>query len=135
MADTFTVVTQYPTVEYLGGSKTQDVMAIGIVTKPSGIYTEFRVPQSIYSHSIVNATALGYANIYETAAGLDWVEGVQWSQVPSNGQLADQITFTVVSTSGNSSAQLSVLVLKLGPQLHQPQITALHNQLDAAEDL
>ena len=38
MAETFTVVTQYPTVEYLGGTQTRDVVAVGYTTKPSGIY-------------------------------------------------------------------------------------------------
>lgn len=136
MAETFDVVGQRPTTEFLGGSETRAAVSIGIRTKPSGIYVEFLVPRSVYSTEIVNAAALGWATIYETVAALPWVVGVEWSEVPQpSGQLGQTVTITVESTSGNSTDSMDVLVTKLGPQLHKPQINALHAKLDAIEAL
>lgn len=136
MAATYTIVTQYPTVEYLGGTQTQQVVAVGASTIPHGIYFEVRIPQSIYATDIVKATVEGTVPIYETLAGFANVTGVAWSQVPTAaGELADQVTITVSSTSGNSAGQLTYLVLDLGSGLHETEIEALHNELDATEAL
>jgi hypothetical protein len=136
MAATFQVVAQYPTLEFLGGTRTQQVMTVGIQTKPSGIYVEFRLPKLIYDDQHVNAAAIGWATIFETIATEDWVGGVEWAQRPTaGGQLQDVAVITVVSSSGNSSDTLTVPVTQLGPKLHQPQITALHEKLDSAEAL
>lgn len=136
MAATFTVVTQRPTVVSLGGTQTEQGIEVGVVTKPSGIYIEYTVPQKGYNANVVNAAALGWVTIYETVAGLDWVSGVTWGQQQdSSGNLQPNITITVTSTSGNSEGQLTYLVSQLGPKLHEAQIDALHNQLDDAEGL
>jgi hypothetical protein len=136
MATSFTVVTQYPGIDVLGGTQSQDVVFVGITTIPSGTYIEFPVPQSVYAANVVNAAAIGWATIVETVWTEDWVIGVQWTQLvnPSN-QLESALIITVGSTSGDSSAQLTVAIDKLGPKLQQGQITALHDQLDAAEGL
>lgn len=136
MADTFQVVTQRPTLIALGGTKTLPGVEVGIVTRPSGIDIEFTVPQKGYSAQIVNAAALGWADIYETLAGLPHVSGVAWGQEQdASGNLVPIATITVESTSGNSEGQLAYKVSDLGPKLHQAQIDALHSQLDAAEAL
>ena len=49
MADTFSVVTQYPTVEYLGGTQTRDVIAVVYTLKLSGLYFEARIPAADYT--------------------------------------------------------------------------------------
>lgn len=134
MAENFTVVTQYPGIDVIGGSQTQDVVFVGINTVPHGTYIEFPVIASVYSASIVEAAALGWATIIETVWGESWVVGVQWTQVVNaSNQLVSSVIITVTSSSGNSSATMTVPIQSLGPKLHQPQITALHNQLDAAE--
>lgn len=136
MADIFDVVAQYPTTQFIGGTQTQEVVAVGIVTKPSGIYVEFLVPQKGYSANVVDAAALGQATIFETVASLPAVAGVQWAQTQNAaGYLVEVVIITVASTSGNSSAQLTVPVVQLGPQLHKAQILALRKQLDDAENL
>lgn len=136
MADNFTVVTQYPGIDVLGGSQTQDVVFVGINTVPNGTYIEFPVLQSVYSAGVVEAAALGWATIIESVWAEKWVAGVQWTQVVNKAnQLVSSVIITVESSSGNSTAQLTVPISQLGPQLHQPQITALHNQLDDAEGL
>lgn len=134
MAETFDVVAQRPGTEFLGGTETRDVMFIGIVTKPDGIYLEFAVPVSLYP-AAVNAAALGWANIFETLAGLPHVAGVEWGQRVVNGQLQPQATITVASSSGDSTGQLTVLISSLGPKLDQAAIDKLHAQLDATEAL
>lgn len=134
MADTYSIVTQYPTVEFIGGTQTQDVSAVGILTKPHGVYAEFRVPQAGMTASIVNAAALGYADIYETLFTIPGVVGVAWSQQANAvNVLQDVVTITVASTSGNSTATLSVPLVDLGPQLHKPQIAALRKTLNEIE--
>ncbi len=136
MADTFDVVAQRPTTQFIGGTQTKDVIAVGIVTKPSSIYVEFLIPRTGYAASVVNAAALGYATIYETVAALPGVAGVQWAQDQNDaGYLVDVTVITVASTSGDSTATLTVQTPLLGPQLHEPQIIALRKQLDAAEKL
>lgn len=136
MATSFQVVTQYPGIDTLGGTQTQDVVFVGITTVPNGTYIEFPVPASVYSSGVVDAAAIGWATIIETVWTEDWVIGVQWTQVvsPSN-QLVSSLIITVGSTSGNSSATLTVPISQLGPKLHQAQITALHDSLDATEGL
>lgn len=136
MATSFTVVTQYPGIDVLGGTQTQDVVFVGIDTVPHGTYIEFPVPQSVYSSEVVNAAAIGWATIIETVWSEDWVVGVQWTQVVNAAnQLVPSVIITVTSTSGNSAGQLTVPFSQLGPKLHQPQITALHDELDATEGL
>jgi hypothetical protein len=136
MADTFTILTQRPTLISQGGNKSVAGVEVGMATHPSGIYVEFDVAEKGYSAQIVNAAALGWASIYETVAGLPNVAGVGWGQVQNTaGNLDTVVVITVTSTSGNSLAQLTVPVTQLGPKLHQAQINALHTQLDDAEAL
>jgi hypothetical protein len=134
MATNYVVVTQYPGIDVIGGSQTQDVVFVGINTVPHDTYIEFPVIQSVYSAGIVKAAAIGWAQIIEAVWDEDWVVGVQWTQVVNaSNQLVSSVIITVTSSSGNSTAQLTVPISQLGPQLHQPQITALHGQLDDAE--
>lgn len=138
MADpdfSLTIVTQNPTVEFIGGTQTQDVVVVGFVTNAHGIYAEARVIQSVYSATVARAAALSIATIVETIANLPNVAGVQWGQsTNTSGLLIDQVTITVASDSGNSSANLApIAITALGADLHQPQIEALAKQLTAAE--
>lgn len=136
MAATFDVVTQYPGVQTLGGTQTQEVVFVGINTKPSGIYVEFPVLKSVYKPTTVNAAALGWATIAETLAAEDFVSDVQWTQLVTAGsQLQPGWIITVESTSGQSAAQITVANSALGPKMDAGAIAALHKQLDEAENL
>ena len=66
MATSFKVVTQYPGIDSLGGTQTQDVIFVGITTVPNGTYIEFPVPASVYAANVVDAAAIGWATIVET---------------------------------------------------------------------
>lgn len=136
MADTYTILAQREDIEFLGGTLTRPVVSVSFQTKPHNIYAEFRIPRKDYLPRAVGAGALSYAAIYEGIAALDFVVGVQWSQVvTAASELADNVTITVASSSGNSTASLDVLLNALGPDLHAAQISALHDQLDNAESL
>ncbi len=123
-----------PGMEFLGGTNTRAVVIIEAHSTPSLIYFEALVAQAGYAANLARAAALGYAVIFETANALPHVAGVFWAQAPNAaGELQDQITFTVTSTSGNSEAQLTVPILALGAQLHEAQIAALATELDNTE--
>lgn len=131
----FHIVSQTATVEYIGGTKTQNVVVIGLVTNAHQVYAEARVPQSIYSAGVAKAAAQAPASIIEAVFSLANVVGVQWGQdVNPSGLLVDTVLITVRSDSGNSTGTLGPLVMaQLGPQLHNAQIQALNKQLTAAE--
>jgi hypothetical protein len=134
MADTYQVVVQYPTTEFLGGTNTQAVMAVGITTKPSEIYLEFRIPQKQYTAALVKDYGIGYSGTVEAVADIPGIDGMEWQQAPSaNGQLIDQMLVTVVSDSGNSSGTFVVPFGKLAPAFVTPMVKKLVGQLNAAE--
>ena len=136
MAADFQVVTQYPGLLAIGGTQTQNVVFVGITTSPSGIYVEFPVIQSVYSASVVDAAALGWATIAETLAKQPYVSGVQWTQIinPAN-QYVPAWVITVSSSSGNSAGQITIENQQLGPKLDATAIAHLHDELDKAEAL
>lgn len=125
-----------PGTEYLGGTQTRPVVFVSYKSQPSYIYFQVPVPQAIYSAAIAKAAAMGVATILETLNALPWVGGVSWGQLPTlGGELNSTATIEVVSTSGNSAALLGPWALvSLPPDLNQPKITALHNELDATEN-
>lgn len=136
MAPTWDHVTTSDDVEFLGGSQTRAVIVTGIRTKPSGIYLEVRVPRSSfdkYGAQVVNAAALGMANIFETLAKQPYIAGVQWGQAADHGQLQDVAILTVESSSGDSQATLTIPVVQLGPDLDHAAVAKLHGHLDDLE--
>jgi len=136
MAETFTVVTQYPTLEFIGGTQTQDVMAVGYRTVAHNVYFEVRIPRKGYTPENVNSTGIGYTGTIEEAFKNQNVIGAEWAQTPTAaGDLVDNIVYTVSSDSGNSTAQLVVPFRQLAPSLYDPKIAALVKSLNAAEAL
>jgi hypothetical protein len=108
MADTFSVVTQYPTLEFLGGTQTQDVMAVGYRTKAHGVYFEVRIPRKLYSAAIVHDYGIGYTGTVEQFFANPNVIGGEWTQTPTAaGELQDNMVYTVSSDSGNSTGQVT----------------------------
>jgi hypothetical protein len=133
---TYVVQTQYPTVNFLGGTQTQDAVAVGITTNGHGIYIEFRIPRSIYNATQVKDYSIGYTGTVESIAGVAGVAGVVWSQQPNAaGELTDYLTLTVVSDSGNSSANLAVPASQWDPTDVSPLVSKLVTQLNDAEGL
>jgi hypothetical protein len=134
MADNPRWLYAYPTVEFLGGSRTRDVMAVGYATTPHGVPFEVRLRKPDYLAGDALAAALAPQTIIETLFQFEPVADVDWSTVSSpRGALRDEVTIYVTSTSGESQDTLSVPVTELGPKLHEPQINALRAQLDKQE--
>jgi hypothetical protein len=136
MAETFEVVTQYPTLEFLGGTQTQDVMAIGYRSKATGVYWEVRIPRKTYTAANVNSTGIGYTGTIDAVMAAPGVIGGEWTQTPtSSGELQDNLVLTVSSDSGNSTAQLVVPFAGLAPSLTDPKVAALVKTLNDSEGL
>jgi hypothetical protein len=136
MAATWNVVTQYQGIDTLGGTKTVDVVFVGITTVPHGTYIEFPIDRSVYSPGVVGGAADTYAGIIEAIWREAWVDGVQWTQtVNASNQLQSALIITVRSSSGNSTASFQTTIQNIGPQLDTQQIDALHAELDAVEHL
>jgi len=131
----FTIVAQNSTVEYLGGTNTQPVVVVGVVTAVHNIYFEVRIPQAEYSATPPKAVATGYVPIYEDIANLPNVADVAWGQrTNASGLLVDQVTIIVQSASGLSTAQLGPIdVVNLGTTDHESEINALSKELTDGE--
>ena len=114
MAANYDILAQRPDTEWLGGGQTRQVMAVGIVTKPSGVYMEFRVAKPDYTPAVVRQDANGFAIVIEQLFDIPGVIGVQWSQVPgASGQLADVLDITVQSDSETATDTFTVPFAKL----------------------
>lgn len=130
----YDVVTQYPTVQFLGGTQTQDVVAVGITTRGHNVYVEFNIPRNIYSAQEVKNYATGYTGSVEQFFEVPGVTGVSWSQQPNaSGNLVPTLTFTVESTSGLSAATFSVPLASATDTLVKTRAAALRKELNDAE--
>lgn len=135
MAATYTVVTQYPTTEFLGGTQTRAVTAVGITTKPHDVYVEFRIPNTIYTAAEVGDYSLAYSAAIEAYFTVPGVLAVSWGQqVNAGGELNDIYTVTVQSDSGNSTAQFTTIDA-LAPADVAKKAEPLVAALNAAEAL
>lgn len=130
----YQVNTQYPTVEFLGGTQTQDVVAVGITTNGHGVYLEFRIPRSQYNAQQVKDYATGYTGTVEQFFAIPGIVDEQWSQQPNaGGNLVDTLTFTVQSDSGNSAATFSLPLAQATTDAVTKQAAALRSELNSAE--
>lgn len=135
MASTYEVITQYETVEFLGGTQTRPVIAVGVRTKEHGVYFEFRLPKGDYNAANVKNDANGFTIIYELLFDIPGVADVEWTQEPTtSGQLADHVIVYVVSSSGNSSASLDVPYSQFTQEIIAGKVKTLRGQLDAGEN-
>lgn len=136
MAEQYSIVTQYETVEFLGGTQTRPVMAVGVRTADHGVYFEFRLPKADYNAANVKNDAEGFSIVYELLFTIPGVSDVEWTQEPTNaGQLQDHVLVYVVSTSGNSSSSIDVPYSKFTQDYIAAQVKKLRTQLDNAEGL
>lgn len=133
MAD-YTIVTQYPDVEVLGGTKTQDVQRFGVVTGGHGVYFESSLPRKDATTKNIHDQANGFTIVYELLFTIPGVADVQWTQEPTaGGLLQDHVIVYVESTSGNSSAPLDFPYSQFNQDTIAPKVKALRASLDATE--
>jgi hypothetical protein len=134
MADTYDVITQYETVEYLGGTQTRPVIAVGVRTHVHGVYFEFRVDKKDYNSSVVRSDANGFTIIYELLFTIPGVTDVEWTQEPTSaGQLMDHVVVYFTSTSGNSSASIDFPYTQFTQDYIASRVAFAIEGLDAAE--
>src|SRR5580693_444419 len=103
------VVTQYPDIESVGGTKTQPVTVVGIETAAHQTYIEFRIPDSVYNETQVNDYGIGYSATVDQPYAWPGVVGVEWAQsANAANKLTDVLTIYVQSDSGRSQASVTV---------------------------
>lgn len=130
----YKIVAQYPTVEYLGGTQTQDVMAVGVQTNDHGVYFEFRLPKANYTAANVKSDANGFTIIYELLFEIDGVTDVEWTQEPTPaGELADHVVVYFTSSSGNSSSFIDFPYSQFTQDEISAAVGAARAELDDAE--
>lgn len=136
MAGDYRIATQYPTVEFLGGTQTRQVMAVGVFTVPSNIYFEFRIPRADYKADIVAQEAEGYSASLEADMQDPNIADITWFQSQqADGYLVDMATVYVVSDSGNSTANVDVPFGHTDPRYLIPHIQPTVDELNKAEAL
>src|SRR5690242_13818375 len=109
MANDYVVVTQYETVEFLGGTQTRPVIAVGVRTNGHGVYFEFRLAKKDYNSANVRHAPNGFTLVFEDLFAIPGVTDVEWTQEPTQaGQLEDHVIVYFVSSSGDSSASIDV---------------------------
>jgi hypothetical protein len=132
----YAIVTQYPGIDSLGGTQTQDVIFVGINARPGTAqetYVEFPVPTNQYP-ALVEATALGWAAIVQGIWSNEWVVGLQWTQlVNASNNLVTAWIIAVTSTTGNSTGTVTIENHALGPSTGGDKADALHDDLDSVE--
>lgn len=136
MAGDYRIGLQYPDVEFLGGTQTRPVMAVGVFTNPHNVYFEMRIPKTDYKAATVATYAEQYAANIEVAFQNPNVADIVWFQDQrADGYLVDMATVYVTSDSGNSTGTLDVLFGQLDLRYLDPKITALVATLNQAEAL
>jgi hypothetical protein len=134
MANNYTVETQYETTEFLGGTQTQQVIAVGVRTNLHGVYFEFRIPKADYSSAAVKSNANGYTIIYELLFTIPGVSDAEWGQEPTpGGQLEDHVTVYFASTSGNSTASIDFPYSQFAQDYIAARVGHAIEGMDAAE--
>jgi len=134
MANDYSIVTQYETVEFLGGTQTRPVIAVGVRTAVHNVYFEFRLPKADYNSANVQNDANGFTIIYELLFTIPGVVDVEWTQEPTvSGQLEDHVVVYVQSTSGNSSVSLDFPYSQFTQSFVAARVALALEQMDAAE--
>jgi hypothetical protein len=109
MADAYKIGPQYETTEYLGGTQTRAVIAVGVTTTLHNVYFEFRIPKRNYNSGNVKNFAAGYTAQYNLLFTIPGVVDTEWTQEPTlGGQLQDHVLIYFVSSSGISSASVDI---------------------------
>ncbi|HEX4672054.1 MAG TPA: hypothetical protein VH279_07285 [Solirubrobacteraceae bacterium] len=134
MANDYDVIVQYETVEFLGGTQTRPVIAVGVRTQVHQVYFEFRLPKGDYNSANVKNDATGYTIIYELLFTIPGVVDVEWTQEPTaGGQLEDHVVVYIESSSGNSTTSIDFPYSHFTQQYIAARVAFAINGLDNAE--
>lgn len=135
MANDYDVITQYETIEFLGGTQTRSVIAVGCRTHVHDIYFEFRIVKKDYNSANVHNDANGYTIIYELLFTIPGVVDVEWTQEPTQGgQLQDHVIVYIESTSGDSTTSISFPYSQFNQDYIAARVKFARTGLDNAEN-
>ena len=135
MAAGWQIVTQYPDIETNGGNAARDVMVVGTVTSPHGVYFERRYPRKTFSANVAQIDAKGFAIVFEDLFKIDGVEAVVWGQaLNAANQLYDEVSVYYSSTSGDSENFVVVPFRVLTQDFVATRVEAGRAVLDANEN-
>ncbi len=138
MAAQYTVVSQNRTVQVLSQSQVNDVMEVGAVTIPHGVYYQVEVPYPDWLAGYSDFALSGQAAFIEGAFAEPYVVGAASAQDvdPASGLLVNYVDFTlrIASPAGTSGVQQttarinpSVLPLAIDYNvIFAPYLTALN---------
>jgi len=134
MAETYSIVTQYPDIDTRSGAVARDVMVVGTVTDAHGVYFERRYPRAQFKESIAQADAAGFTIVFEDLFRIPGVDAVVWGErLNAANQLEDFITVYYVSSSGDSSNFVAVPFRQLTHDFVAARVKAGRAVLDANE--
>lgn len=134
MADAYKIGPQYETTEYLGGTQTRPVIAVGVTTTLHNVYFEFRIPKKNYNSGNVRNFAAGYTAQYNLLFTIPGVVDAEWTQEPTiAGQLEDHVIIYFRSTSGDSSASVDIPYSHWTYDYAKARVEHAREGLDAAE--
>jgi len=121
-------------VEYVGGTQTRNVVAVSAISKPHGVYFEFRIPRADLATHQPATLAEAYGGVVEDIFKNPNAVGAEWAQtVNAAGLLQDEMVIYVQSDSGNSSASFTLSFYALDPARVSGLVDALAAQLNALE--
>jgi len=129
-----TNITANPDVETLGGTATRNVVVLAFQTVPHGVRAEWRVPEVGFDPSqtdqYVEALAIGIEELF----GNPGIADVAWTQVTTpSQQLKDALLIYVTSTSGESSAVLTIPYPPFDAPAMEAAAAAKQQELDQIE--
>jgi hypothetical protein len=112
MASNYVTQTQQQTVQVLGPTQAVDVMTVGALTVPHGVYFERVVPLTVWGTSAADPYIGELATAIEQrlSSGLA-VSAVFRTDVDTSGLLTDYVDFTVeVAPAANQSGPMQAVV-------------------------
>jgi hypothetical protein len=132
VADTYDIVSRRQTEELLGGTTLQDVIEVGFVTKPSGIYVQTRMALPLISPQQIAQTVFPIAANIESLLHDPNVAAIVYIQdVNAAGQLIDVLEITYQSDDGRATGTYRVLVDMADLRYLSPILAPLVEQLNA----
>lgn len=127
---------QYPDVEVVGPSKTQNVQVIQAQTTEHNVYFETSLPRNIATTANIKLQVNGLATHFEQLFDIAGVADVQWAQEATPaGLLEDHVIVFVSSTSGESQGQLDFPYSRFANDIISAAVANLRAGLDATEAL
>jgi len=119
VAALYDVTTQNRTVQVLSQNQVNDVMEVGAVTKPHGVYYQVEVPYADWLAGRSDFALNGQAEFIEGAFAESYVVGAAAAQDvdPASGLLINYVDFTLRIPSAPGVAGVQQTVARINPSV------------------